>query len=179
LLAKLDGIEAEMQTHEPVYKRALADGVELAKNYPDNERYSRLCETVREKWAKLLELLPLRRQNLRLAEQGHQYWLDFADLNEWVEHNLHQMRGSPSAKDADATERLIAQNNQMGRDLGTEKELVEDLDKQAKALIQHGHPDAKNISSSQKALKQKMEELEEVRHCFLKESRNFLGQILI
>ena len=168
LLAKLDGVEAEVQAHEPVLQRALADGVDLAKQYPENVRFAELCDTVEDKWEKLLELLPVRRQNLGLAEQGHRYWLEYADLNEWVDHNLHQMRASPRAgKDGESTEKLIDQNSQMGRELAKEKGLVEDLDKQARSLVQAGHPDARTISSSQKSLKQKMDELEEVRFSLL------------
>lgn len=110
-----------------------------------------------------MKLLPVRRQNLEIAEKGHNYRLDHADVSDWIEHNLDLIRNNPGlGKSSEATEKLMEQNNQIDREFQSIKEVVEDLDRRAKALIEGGYPDGQGVASSQKQLRQKSEELDEV-----------------
>ena len=167
LLAKLDGVQGEVQAHEPALQRVLFDGLELSTNYPDSVSYANLCKEVKQKWQELVSRLPVRRTELELAEKGHRYWLDYTDSREWVDHHLHHLKDNPAGgKDIESAGRLIEQNAQLTRELKSEKELLNDMEDQATFLVQKRHPEGKDIAEAQKSLRQQMNELEQVRKLY-------------
>lgn len=126
-------------------------------------RFATLYEDIIQKRQQLLKLIPARRLKLEMAQKGHSYRVDHADVIEWLEHTLHPLRNNPGlGKDTESTKKLIDQNNKIERELQSEKEVVEDLERRSKALIEGGHPDAQGVATAQKQLRQRMDEVDEV-----------------
>jgi len=146
LLKKNKMMQQEIANHEPRVNIVFENGQKLiSERHPESDRFERDLESLTDKWAKLHELLELRKQQLLTNEGVQQFLFDANEAESWMSEQELYMMVEDRGKDEFSAQNLMKKHEIVESTVEDYAETVRQLGETARQLMAEGHPDSDAI----------------------------------
>ncbi|XP_040070142.1 spectrin beta chain, non-erythrocytic 1 [Ixodes scapularis] len=156
LQKKHQGLEAEIQAHEPLVASVGSKGRQMMRSghFAASEVEQRLAE-LQTFWGRLKDAASVRRLRLLDALESHTFYSEATEAEAWMKEKLPLVTSADLGKDEDSVLALAKKLDGIDRDVEGFSTNISRLMKQSKQLVDRGHFDSGNID-------EKMRELQEI-----------------
>uniref|UniRef100_A0A2R5L953 Putative spectrin beta chain non-erythrocytic 5 isoform x6 n=1 Tax=Ornithodoros turicata TaxID=34597 RepID=A0A2R5L953_9ACAR len=177
LQKKHQGLEAEIQAHEPLVASVGSKGKQLLRNnhFASADVDKRLHE-LQLKWGRLKDMTSVRRLRLLDAMESHTFYTEATESEAWIKEKMPIVTSADLGKDDDSVLALTKKLDGIERDVDAFSSNIGRLAKQSMGLIERGHFDGENIKKKQseiEALYENLIEQVQERRQKLQESGKF------
>lgn len=177
LQKKHQGLEAEIQAHEPLVATVGSKGKQLLRNnhFAAADVEKRL-HGLQLQWGRLRDMASVRRLRLLDAVESHMFYTEAMESEAWIREKIPLVTSADLGKDDDSVLALTKKLDGIECDVEAFSANIERLAKQSKALVERGHFDSDNVQKKQKELEALYKALKDQvleRRQKLQESRKF------
>lgn len=156
LQKKHQGLEAEIQAHEPLVSSVGSKGRQMMRSGHFAAAEVERCLTELQLfWGRLKDAASVRRLRLLDSLESHTFYSEATEAEAWLKEKMPLVTSSDLGKDEDSVLALSKKLERIDRDVDGFSGNMSRLVKQSKELVDRGHLDSKNID-------EKMRELQEL-----------------
>merc|ERR1712106_545599 len=146
LLKKNKTLQQEITNHEPRINAVFENGQKLiAEGHPEGQKFERDLTNLTDKWAKLQDLLEMRRQTLLTNEKFQQFLFDANEAESWMSEQELYMMVEDRGEDEFSAQNLMKKHEILESSVEDYAETVRQLGETARQLISDGHPERETI----------------------------------
>jgi len=146
LLKKNKTLQQEIANHEPRINAVFENGQKLiSEGHPEADKFERDLTNLTDKWAKLQDLLEMRKQKLLTNEKFQQFLFDANEAESWMSEQELYMMVEDRGKDEFSAQNLMKKHEILESTVDEYAETVRQLGETARQLIAEGHPDSEAI----------------------------------
>ncbi|XP_017763084.1 PREDICTED: spectrin beta chain, non-erythrocytic 5 isoform X2 [Eufriesea mexicana] len=178
LQKKHQALEAELISREPVVTSLISRATVMVRSgHFASEKIEKLSQELQDKLSHIRDLASVRKLRLLDAVESQMFYAEAAEAEQWIKEKHPQLAATDYGKDEDSVQSLLKKLEEIERDLIGFENIIENLRKLSRGLIERHHFDSKNITQKQMEIEQKFKELQklkEYRFQRLRESEKFL-----
>ncbi|XP_065309042.1 spectrin beta chain-like isoform X2 [Dermacentor albipictus] len=155
LQKKHQGLEADIQAHEPLVASVGSKGRQMIRSghFAASEVEKRLTE-LQLAWGRLKDAASVRRLRLLDALESHTFYSEATEAEAWMEEKFLVVNSPDLGKDEDSVLALTKKLDGVDRDVDGFNANITRLMKQSTELVDRGHFDSANISAKMKDLEE-------------------------
>merc|ERR1719187_1845128 len=146
LLKKHKMMMQELANHESRINAVLETGQKMiSEGHPEADQFDRDLTSLADKWAKLQELLEMRKQKLLTNEKVQQFLFDANEAESWMSEQELYMMVEDRGKDEFSAQNLMKKHEILESTVEDYADTVRQLGETARQLIADGHPESEMI----------------------------------
>ncbi|GAB6026067.1 hypothetical protein CHUAL_012270 [Chamberlinius hualienensis] len=150
LQKKHNGLEAEIQIHEPLIQAVISRAQQMIRsNHFAASTVEKRMQTVTSELQRLKDLTSIRRLRLSDAVESQMFYTEIAEALVWVEDKRQIINSGDFGKDLDSVQSLQKKHDAFQRDIEGFGSNVGRLHQISQRLIDRGHFDAETIKKRQ------------------------------
>merc|ERR1719312_395077 len=147
LLKKNKTLQQEIANHEPRINAVFENGQKLiSEGHPEADKFERDLTNLTDKWAKLQDLLEMRKQKLLTNEKFQQFLFDANEAESWMSEQELYMMVEDRGKDEFSAQNLMKKHGTLESTVDDYAETIRQLGETARQLIADEHPKKEAIA---------------------------------
>ncbi|KAI1895008.1 hypothetical protein AGOR_G00101700 [Albula goreensis] len=137
-LQKHKGLEAEVQSHEPLCLAVVRRGHDLcSKKHPSEKEIRRWASALQRQWQHLKDEVANRKSRLQAASIIKQYFADVEEADSWLGDRRPLLSSEDYGKDESSADALLQRHLRLEREIESYSSEVQRLGEQAKSAVLH------------------------------------------
>ena len=149
LMKNHKGMQQEISIHEHKVSDIMENGKKMiSEGHPESDRLERDMKILRQKWARLQELLAQRQQKLLINEKVQQFLYDADEAKSWMSEQELFMMVEDRGKNEFSVQNLMKKHELLERKIEEFAATIHQLGETARQLIADEHPDSEDITAN-------------------------------